>query len=964
MRSVRCLLCLFLALMFITVAPAAEAVKIILEKTMAFTDEGEPDGFEEISRRTLEALHFETIAVYGYYLAGEVAESDLASFQRTAASLELMYEIRRDFDLIQINGYSFSSFGQPAGLPESLTITEYEGDIGMYLVQFKAPMTPTWWRALKAAGEVVAYYPQNTYLVRADKADLPVLRLVNGVQHVSLFQPAYKVRGSLGTQDEVVEVDVEFDGDQDLEVVRTAIRGLLNEDLRTDRIGRFAYSRLRAALAKRTLILRRPEVTWVEPALQIEFGGERTACVTAGKHDGEKPVRNQGQVGYKQWLLDKGFCVPSVDLDGNCLAYWAKVAVIDSGLDKMICTDTGYERDPATGKPTGVCNDYLRFVLHHDLNHGANHNDNCSGGSRGGLTLDPEPDCHLPVITELYFCSGDDVGGGTRNHCFDTEYSEYHFSDTFDDYDGHGTAVASIIVGDPWSYDSSASDIHPLDPDPEKRALLVDPEGFYRGIGVAPSARIIVGRIGDQRASSSGDSGEVTHLDFKQLIAETRQQGARFANNSWNLSGGYTDPPGPTVNQYGYTSFSKIADFLVRHGDGWGGGHQNEMTIVFSAGNWNGLVGTASFVTSPANAKNVITVGAARGWAHHPDSAMAGTTEENCAFEDEENAYVIRDIAGFSFGGDDVGWHSRRGFAHELGTGNQLPRYKPDLVAPGTHGSSAHSSVVTNPPFYRCFGGTSAAAPTVTASAVLAEAWFWHMIGSSPSKPSPAMIKAMLVASADSLKNRDYPYVAGTDHLDGSLLEYAPSLPQGWGRVNLDNLFQTEEPIRDVVVYDQDHRLYPLDQSDPEPERRFTPTVQSWQVALKVDDASENVVIVMVYTDRFAQPGVQSLTVNDLNLRVNQLGANSGGSRTYWGNYFDTDGYSKNTTGPMSSTPYDHVNTVEMIRIEAGELQSWPFRVTVTGAQISMNAVPGLDNNDPNQDFALYVYNAKLASAE
>ncbi len=52
-----------------------------------------------------------------------------------------MYEIRRDFDLIQINGYAFSSFGRPTGLPESLTIDDYEGEVGMYLVQFKAPMT-------------------------------------------------------------------------------------------------------------------------------------------------------------------------------------------------------------------------------------------------------------------------------------------------------------------------------------------------------------------------------------------------------------------------------------------------------------------------------------------------------------------------------------------------------------------------------------------------------------------------------------------------------------------------------------------------------------------------------------------------------------------------------------------------------------------------------------------------------
>ena len=300
--------------------------------------------------------------------------------------------------------------------------------------------------------------PQNTYLIRANKADLPVLRLVNGVQHVSLYQPAYKVRRSLLTRDEVVEVDVEFDGDQDMEVARTAIRGILDEDVRTDRIGDFAYSRLRATIANRAAILRRPEVTWVEPALQIEFSGERGSTIVAGLDDGSTPAlepdRYTDPMGHQAWLRSKGFCIPSVDDSGNCIAYWPKVAVIDSGLDTMVCSDSGYERDLVTGDFTGVCTDVITRSRHQDLNHLANKSNNCSGGINQGVSLDPILGCDKSAITELYFCSGDDDGDGDRNHCYlEGIPSTYRFSDNYQDdglYKGHATAVTSVIAGDPY----------------------------------------------------------------------------------------------------------------------------------------------------------------------------------------------------------------------------------------------------------------------------------------------------------------------------------------------------------------------------------------------------------------------------------------------------------------------------------------------------------------------------------
>ncbi len=353
-------------------------------------------------------------------------------------------------------------------------------------------------------------------------------------------------------------------------------------------------------------------------------------------------------------------------------------------------------------------------------------------------------------------------------------------------------------------------------------AFLVDPEGYYRGVGVAPSARIIVGKLNQDRADTSTSNEGATHVHFKELVTSAGEQGARFANNSWNLTSGYSDPV--YVDEFGYTSFSKIADFLVRHGGGWGGGHLHGMTIVFAAGNWDGT-GNDSFVASPANAKNVITVGATRGWAHDPDSAMAGSTEDDCFFESSE-PYTISDVAGFSFKGF-PGWHSRRGVENEMGSPSQMPRIKPDLVAPGSHLSAAYSQFALNAALYRCFGGTSAAAPFVTGGAVLAEAWYFHRISDPPQKPSPAMIRAMLIAHADDL-------AGATDWTDESNIGHRPTLPQGWGRVNLDNLFQEDTA---VVVLDQDDRDYEsLPGGRPDDAQRFTMTGQPWWDRFEVDD--------------------------------------------------------------------------------------------------------------------------------
>ena len=98
-------------------------------------------------------------------------------------------------------------------------------------------------------------------------------------------------------------------------------------------------------------------------------------------------------------MLDKGFCIPTaVGANGNeCMAYWQKVGVIDTGLDLHICPELDYDTS------TGLCSDWHpASVVHPDLNHNSNLNGNCVSGLVGSEGLDPLGDCKKLVIRDTF----------------------------------------------------------------------------------------------------------------------------------------------------------------------------------------------------------------------------------------------------------------------------------------------------------------------------------------------------------------------------------------------------------------------------------------------------------------------------------------------------------------------------------------------------------------------------------
>lgn len=432
---------------------------------------------------------------------------------------------------------------------------------------------------------------------------------------------------------------------------------------------------------------------------------------------------------------------------------------------------------------------------------------------------------------------------------------------TADGGGGHGNINAAIVGG----YN-------------DRRGFpYTDGNGYNRGLGVNPFGPI----AGSKVFGNVSSWGFPNYID---LVSTSYNNGARIISNSWGES------PGTGA----YMTDDRTYDALVRDALPTSAGEQ-PVTIVFAAGNAGNR--GANTTGSPANAKNVITVGASENYRP--------TWTDGCGIGPSA-ADNANDIAAFSSRGPtDDG------------------RVKPDLVAPGTHiqGAASQSPNYPSGPYvcdayhppdqllYAASSGTSHATPGVAGAASLLTYFYQHQLAQPA--PSPAMIKAYLINSAQYLDG-----VGSGDTL--------PSNAQGYGAVNLGTAFDTTPRL----LEDQAQVLHTTGETVvfrgvvAEPDRPFRVT--------------------LAWTD---PPGatVGAAYVNDLDLAVEIAG------QRYFGNVFAG---AHATTGGAP----DFRNNVESVFLPAGIEGS--FTITVTATNLAGDGVP--DDPDPtDQDFALVCYNCQ-----
>mgnify|MGYP002378528896 CR=1 FL=1 len=458
------------------------------------------------------------------------------------------------------------------------------------------------------------------------------------------------------------------------------------------------------------------------------------------------------------------------------------------------------------------------------------------------------------------------------------------------DTDGHGTHVAGSILGNGFLSTSVIS--APGSKGPPYTNL------FGRQFaGIAPGAKAVI--IEDFNSFTPAE---------QVSIAWSNQ--ARIANNSWGAS------------VYEYTADSAAWDALVRDAlPGVFG--QQEFTAFFAAGNDgggtpDGLNGEAATIGIPANAKNVITIGA----LEQPRLA-----ENLTAFASRERSDSDWQVADFS----------SRGPVDVDDDATQLDdvRTKPDLVAPGVYVLSTQSREtnpdVLNEPFdiqwdyrsgnidsgtnYAFFSGTSMASPLAAGVGALYIEYYKNTFGKNP---SPAMVKAALVGGARNVNTLIYKHPENPAII-------TRTVDQGWGLIDgARSIFGTGiHPTDQLIIVDQEAALT---------------TGQFYSRQITVNPGEGGLKIVLAWTDAPGNPAIERQLVNNLDLLV--LAPGGGG---YVGNRFAENGVHSERFILASPDEGDPYNNVEVILIPEATPGTYTIRAY------------GNDVPQGPQDFAMFI---------
>jgi hypothetical protein len=418
---------------------------------------------------------------------------------------------------------------------------------------------------------------------------------------------------------------------------------------------------------------------------------------------------------------------------------------------------------------------------------------------------------------------------------------------------GHGTHCAGIVAGNAATGET--------DPD----------TGAFYGLGVASSANLFVERIFDDNAN------EVSPFPSDETLThDAVRHGAKVGSNSWG-----NDVQGE------YDTDCAQFDELVRDADAGTAGDQPYI-LEFSAGNAGPDTQT---IGSPACAKNVIATGASEN--------VPGT--------------LALTYGLYADGPDTMADFSSRGPCAD-------GRLKPDLVAPGSWIASAASSAAPNEAaiawsaidsFYVFMGGTSMSGPHAAGAAAVFVQYYESTHANAV--PSPALVKAALINSADEL-----------DEANGGPSPI-PNNDEGWGRITLTNIITTN--------YNTAPRFYQyLDQSV------LLTNGQVYARHIFVQGSEQPLKITLAYTDVPGFPGALPALVNDLDLEV--VGPDG---TLYRGNQF---GAGESVPNAPSSDKLNNVEGVFLSQPTPGD-----YLVRVRASKIVQDAI----SNTPaiDQDFAL-----------
>ncbi len=781
---------------------------------------------------------------------------------------------------------------------------------GFYLVQFAYPPKADWLAALESCGaKLLGTFQSRTYLYQAvGTGALLGCSVAPYLAWIDSYLTTDRLDPQLLAEESANGYLLQMRGDVDLSAkassVETLAPSITVDDLIAQNDPPSRFLAVQASIADlANLAASDPDLLSVVPRGEAQWSDERQGQIVAGN------VLANGQgltgPGYRAWLE----CPPWSPV-GNCKSLLAGtnhqlIGMIDSGFDDGSA--------PAAG------------VNHH-------------------------PD--LESLPTLPATNPEGVERLLEIKNFTNKPSDPEPSVSKDQL-GHGTMVAGLIAG------QGHPQISEQPYGPGSQIFFGggrDSQGYFRGSGISPFSRLVVAQVSISAEALLDTSPGGRHERALQWMRFSgTADRASIVNESWNkvqLVGGRVLAL-PTYDQSAqfYDARVRDADILPANG-------LQPTAVVFSAGNqaFDKATGISRFdsVGTPGTAKNVITVGASESYR---PAAEANAPGLDCRDDLPGASGPPRGRVGL---GEDathparIGQFSGRGVRFQgKGSIPALPppplhrtRIKPDLVAPavrvfstipydmtGVYTDSPLSGVgclAYSPPsgsgdFFTYGTGTSFAAPVVTGCIAHLRKWFLDRTPST--NPSPALIKAALVATSDNLGGQ-----AGNDN--------RPSPNYGWGRVNLSRLLDSR--ISRFFVDRADRPVL-----NGQPPRVFERTIT---------DPTKDVLIVLSWSD--PPSGIvgnsQAALVNDLQLVVEELSAAGAPIGNWRGNNFQENvkgndtGYSVRFPSAPDLPVTDSINTVEAVFIKANTVPAGrKLRITVSGTTLRQGP----------QVFALYALN-------
>jgi subtilisin family serine protease len=484
-------------------------------------------------------------------------------------------------------------------------------------------------------------------------------------------------------------------------------------------------------------------------------------------------------------------------------------------------------------------------------------------------------------------------------------HSYYTYADNKDLYDGHGTHVSGSLAGNSNGQMSNFN-------------------------GIAKGAKIAFMDIGTPDRTLNLPS-DLTEEYFPYMHEKA---GAAISSNSWGS------------RKYGQYTISahEIDRYTFEH---------PYHLPLFASGN-SGRSGSRT-ITSPATAKNALSVGASQGniknfklglplYANvllgqiktrmcqsnsflYDNELMCTGLGSNAPCHDKakdtcENGYKsvsdcckngfmkkiccveemlkkVRDHPEW-FNENNMATFSSRGPTKDL-------RIKPDLVAPGQPVFSSRSAGTTGIPHCSIplvLQGTSQATPTMAGYALMVKQYFKR--GFYPSgketpadsmNPTSALLKAVLINSGASLTGKVEANGAGL----WKDLHPIPSFTQGFGLVNVSNVMLFEDNRNNAYMFVSDDSTLQTGDS-----REFCFRVRD-------DGVTRNFKATLVWTDYPASPRAAVTLVNNLDLTVRN----------------EETGELRHGNGGK-----DFVNNVEQVEIGAEGSAGKLYRVTVAGTSV------------------------------